>query len=348
MPDPRITSIVDRSGHAETVAWAHEGHGNVASLPDPELAIAAALVLGNGVALASVTAPKPLRKLASAALHKLKSQGVKVAAAAPPRSFSLGAEEVNVPPRAFLSRPNTMGNIHLVLTATDRDGSCIMELIYGGSRLNDNHGHASRGELRSFWRELENDRAMGEIPFVAGLHLGDVLVQGKHAHGWDHLLEKVDPGTLTSARLLDPLRHAPPAKDDDGDPGDWTLPAWLVPPKVVESTLESMPQELAPEGEALPEAWLEAGTDEALSAARHEFATACEQFALAFALLGRPRAAAEARSVRRRIEDGEAGRTLPQVRQSLLLAVYDEIRRRDEEQRADMDGIMRMVGKQGG
>ena len=34
--------------------------------------------------------------------------------------------------------------------------------------------------------------------------------------------------------------------------------------------------------------------------------------------------------------------------QSLLLAGYDEIRRRDEEQRADMDGIMRMVGKQGG
>ena len=70
-----LAAILDRSGDPATVAWAHEGKGALAALPDPQLAIAAAGALGNVAALQSVNAPKDLRKAASAALHKLKSRG---------------------------------------------------------------------------------------------------------------------------------------------------------------------------------------------------------------------------------------------------------------------------------
>ncbi len=345
MAHPQLASILDRSGHPATVAWAHDGAGNLAALPDAELAVDAAVALGNAAALQAVQAPKNLRKLAAAGLHRLKSRGVKVAEAAAPRSFSLGTEEVQVAPRAFISTPNTLGNIHLVLTATDREGSCIMELVYGGSKLQDEHGHASRSELRQFWRELENDAGMHEIPFVAALHVGDTLVQGRHAHGWDHLLEKVDPATLTAARLLDPTRHAPPARNDDGDPGDWALPAWLVDGKLVEDLAENGFGAHSPDD---PDGWLNEGLDRALRHSRDEFASACDHVTLAFTLAGRPRAAAEAREVKRRIEAGEPGRNFAQVRQAVLIACFDEIRRREAEHQADMDGIMRMVGRQGG
>ncbi len=345
MAHPQLSSILDRSGHAATVAWAHDGSGDLASLPDADLAVEAAVALGNVAALQAVVAPKHLRKLAAAALHKLKSRGVKVAEVAAPRAFSLGAEDVQVPPRAFLSTPNALGNMHLVLTATDREGSCIMELVYGGSKLQDEHGHASRSELRQFWRELENDAGMTEIPFVTALHLGDALVQGKHAHGWDHLLEKVDSGTLTAARLLDPARQAPAPRGDDGDPSDWSLPAWLVDAKLVEDLAENGFGAHTAED---PDGWLNEGLDKALRSSRDEFAHACEHIALAFTLVGRPRAAAEAREVKRRIEAGESGRNFAQVRLAVLMACFDEIRRREAEHKADMDGLMQMVGRQGG
>src|SRR5687768_5615412 len=100
-------SILDRTGDAATVAWAHEGTGDLAKLPDPHLAIAAAAALGNAKALQSVTTgPKELRKAASAALHRLRSRGVKVETRVESRTAGLGRESVDIPSRAFLSLPD--------------------------------------------------------------------------------------------------------------------------------------------------------------------------------------------------------------------------------------------------
>ncbi|MBM4368385.1 MAG: hypothetical protein FJ102_19380, partial [Deltaproteobacteria bacterium] len=64
MAHPQLASILDRTGHAATVAWAHDGEGNLAALPDADLAVDAAVALGNAAALQAVQAPKNLRKLA--------------------------------------------------------------------------------------------------------------------------------------------------------------------------------------------------------------------------------------------------------------------------------------------
>src|SRR5262245_17410281 len=99
MPDVR--AILDRTGDEATVAWAHDGTGDVSKLPDPLLAIAAAAALGNVKALQSVQGPKELRKAAAAALHKLRSTGVKVEEKVAPRAVGLGKEVIDIPARAF-------------------------------------------------------------------------------------------------------------------------------------------------------------------------------------------------------------------------------------------------------
>lgn len=344
MPDPRLSAILDQSGDAATVAWSHHGRGDLASLADPELAIAAAAELGNVAALQSVEGAKPLRKAAAAALHRLKSRGVKVADAAPARSFSLTREQLDVRPRAWVGAPSAMGNCHLVLTATDYDGSCIMEVIVGGDKVQDQHGHAARNELRRFWKDMEADPSLREVPFVAGLRLADSAVAGKAIHGWDHFLSKVPPATLASARLVDPLRHALP---DDGAPAEgWVLPAWLVPGKVVEQTLANMPQG---DADVAEESWLEASLTDLLDAStRARFAAAADHAALIFGVLGKGATATSARSVAARLRAGEPASSFSELRSALLVATFQEIQHRQDEQRKDLDAMMQQIGRQGG
>lgn len=344
MPDPRLSSILDQSGHAATVAWAHRGEGDVASLPDPELAIAAAAELGNVAALQAVQGAKALRKSAAAALHRLKSKGVKVVDAAPARSFSLTREQLDVPPRAWIGTPSAMGNCHLVLTATDFDGSCIMELIVGGDKVQDQHGHAARNELRRFWKDMDADPSLREVPFALGLKLADSVVTGRSIHGWDHFLSKVSPATLASARLADAARHALP---DDGGPAEgWVLPAWLVPGKVVEQTLANMPQG---DADVAEEGWLEASLTDLLDAtSRERFAAAADQAATIFSAVGKSSSAESARSVASRLRAGEPASAFSELRSALLVATFQEIQHRQEEQRKDLDAMMQRIGRQGG
>jgi hypothetical protein len=324
MPDPRLVSILDQSGDAATVAWAHQGVGSLVSLADPELAIAAAAELGNVAALQSVTEPKALRKAASAALHRLKSRGVKVADSTQVRSFSLTREQLDVPPRAWLGAPGPMGNHHLVLTATDYDGSCIMEVIVGGDKVQDQHGHAGRNELRRFWKEMETDPTLTEVPFVVGLHLADEAVRGKSVHGWDHFLSKVAPATLASARLVDPMRHA--LADDGAAPQDWLLPAWLVPGRALDLAIAAIPDG---DVDVSNESWLEQGLEVALAdASRLRFAAAADQSARVYALLGRTANAASARSVADRLRAGEPAASFPELRTAVLFAAFQEVQRR--------------------
>ncbi len=346
MADPRLASILDQSGDAATVAWAHHGTGDLGKLADPELAIAAAAELGNVAVLQAVEQPKALRKAAAAALHRLKSKGVKVADVAPARSFTLTREQLNVPPRAWVGAPNAMGNCHYVLTATDFDGSCIMEVIQGGSKLQDQHGHAGRHELRTFWKGMEADRSLQEVPFVVGLHLADAavrgnLVHGRVVHGWEHLLSKVAPGTVASARLVDPLRHALPESGTAFEA--WVLPCWLIPAKVVDFTLSLMPGE---GGAATEEGWLEQALETLLDApTREAFALAAEQNALVYGVLGRGTNAAAATATAARLRAGGDANSFPELRSALLLATFQEMQRRQQEERQDLEAMMRKIGR---
>lgn len=342
MADPRLASILDRSADAATVAWAHSGQGDLAQLPDPELAIAAAAELGNVAALQAVTAPKSLRKAAAAALHKLRSRGVKVADAPAPVAFTLAREVIDVPPRAFLGAPNAIGNCHLLLTATDRDNSCIMEVIFGGDKVQDSHGHASRSELRKFWKEIEGDATVTEVPFLAGLHLADALVRGKHVHGWDHFISKVDPSVLASARLADPTRHALPEGGAEAE--NFVLPAWLVPAKVVDAVVKNLPNEAQP-GE---EGWIDTGVQDALAdGGRETFAAAADRIATVYQVLGRAASAELARAAARRLRNaGDACADLNCLRSAVLMAAFQELQHRQQEQQADMDALMQRLGSQ--
>ncbi len=343
MPDPRLAALLAQSGDAATVAWCHHGTGDAASLPDPELAIAAAAELGNVSALQGVQAPKALRKAAAAALHRLKSRGVKVADVVAPRSFSLSREQLDVPARAWLGAPNAMGNCIVVLTATDFDGSCIVEVVVGGDKVQDQHGHAPRNELRRFWKDMDADPTMAQVPFLAGLHLADLAVRGKSVHGWDHFLSKVSKPTLANARLSDPLVHALPASD--AAPEGWLLPAWLIPGRSTEAALSAMPQDAGPSEEG----WLSTSLDGVLDAAtREKFAAAADFSATVFGVLGKGSSAASALSVAARLRAGDAGSTFPELRSALLVAVFQEIQRGQDEQRKDMEAMMHKFGAPGG
>ena len=343
MANEQLASILDRSGHPATVAWAHDGVGALGELPDPELAIEAAGQLGNVAALVAVSQPKPLRKAAAAALHKLKSRGVKVQTPVPARSFTLSAEAVHLAPRAFLSVPNELGNHHLVLTATDTTGSCIMELIIAGDTAQDHHGHASRSELRSFWRALETDASMQEVPFTTGLHLGFAAVQGKHAHGWDHLLEKLDGEMISAAKRVVIAVDAIPEVEEA--PTTWALPARLVPPKVVAEALDAMAEKASPD---VIEEWSKHFATQALDVGRDGFLKAAQVNARVFSVLGRKVSAAKMLALADSISGGIAGAEVQGVIVALNFAVLQESQHRQDEQRKDLDAMMKMIGNQGG
>ncbi|MSQ01969.1 MAG: hypothetical protein EXR71_08755 [Myxococcales bacterium] len=327
MADSRLSAILDRSGDAATVAWAHDGAGDLTTLSDPELAIHAAGELGNVAALQAVVAPKSLRKAAALALHRIRSRGIKVADAVPPTAFTLAREAFDVPPRAFLSGPNAMGNCQLLMTATDREGSCIMEVIIGGDKVQDHHGHANRGELRRFWKEIEGDGVMVEIPFSAGLHLGDAALKGKPAHGWDHFLSKLAAGALAAARSADPRQVA--LADTGAEAEAWVLPAWLLPGAVVDGIVASLPADATPENEG----WLNDAIAGALDGAgREAFAFAADRSALVFALLGRGAAAKSAWAAAARLRSGDDCRDLAPLRSAVLLAAFQDLQQRQTEQ----------------
>lgn len=241
-PDPRLASILDRSGDAATVAWAHDGQGALATLADPELAILAAERLGNVSALQSVTAPKDLRKSAAAALHRLRSQGVKVEEKVAPAAFTLTAEKVDLPSRAFLSIPDRDGEVELLLTASDQEGSCVLATIVGGPTLvrEARHAHLGRGELRTLWREVTDRGLHAELPFVAGLHFAERLLAPTGNHDWKHFLDHVPAGTLQSARILDPMAKVPEASASEPATPKWMVPASLLDLKALQTAAGSL------------------------------------------------------------------------------------------------------------
>lgn len=318
MPDPRVSAVLAREGDPAVVAWALDGRGDFATLSDPDLALAAAEAAQNVAALQSVQAPKGARKAASAALHRLKSRGVAVGAPPVPRAFSLAAEEFDLPSRAFLGGPDGDGEAPLVLTASTRSGTCLMEVFLGAPGAHASHGHANRGQLRDVWRQLETDKSLREVPFVVGYRLAsDTLVGG--GHGWEHFDQHVADDIRVAAKALDLATRAVDAADEAvGDDKLWVLPSRLVAQAAIDLGRDNI---LSMSGEK-NDAWLDEACDRALDGeARAAMAAAADQLAVVLRQLGRMGAAADALRVAASLRDGVDGRSLAPVRNAVQRAV---------------------------
>lgn len=293
-----------------------DGRGRLDQLADPELAIAAAEAAGNVAALQGVSAPKALRKAAAAALHRLRSRGVKVEAQAP-AAFTLSREELDVPSRAFLGSPDDEGEVPLVLTATSHGGTCLMEMFLGTADGRATHGHANRTQLREVWKNLEADPSLREVPFAGGLNLAFELLDGRSDHGWEHFLSHVPAAVQAQARA--DLATAAAVEEAVGADRVWMLPVRLVAPRAVEVGVQAMLQSTREEE---TQAWVPEGADAALEGeARAAFAAAADRLARIHRCFGREGAAADAERLAAQLREGVAGQEIPAVRNTVERAV---------------------------
>lgn len=336
-----LSAILDRSGDEATVAWAHEGKGDVAKLPDPTLAIVAAEKLGNVAALQGVTGPKELRKAASAALHRIRSRGVKVQEKVQPRAVGLGRETVDLASRGFLSLPDPEGDIELLLTASDEEGNCVLGLLLGpdGKVRESNHAHLGRGELRDLWKKAEGRRDIAEIPFTTALHYADLWLGAAH-HDMKHFAEHVAPATLASARLMDPLARAPTGADeDDVDLGEWNAPIGLLDEAALMKGVEELVEVLGSpietttdqRHERVDHVVLRTADDAVTGKNRPLLAHAAELASVAYRFHRRARAAERLDQVARDLLEGKPGRDIGAVAQTVRMLLVIEAARRAQD-----------------
>ncbi|MCB9762326.1 MAG: hypothetical protein H6739_21180 [Alphaproteobacteria bacterium] len=234
--DPQVASALatgqpapeDVAQFDSAAAWLAEGTPSLDTVPLP-LALAAieAAIRVQAVErlLALDSAPKALRKAARAGLHRLKAGGVDVRQPARrAASFTLGREQINVPPRAFLTPADLHGYAQFVLGVTDDEGSCVLMGAFGGPEgfREVNHGHVSRSSLRKLIDEVnEQIPLMIEVPFDEALHhiLPSVdryaQLHGGAPHDWAHFSEHLDAATLDAARLVDPIGALPETPDPE-------------------------------------------------------------------------------------------------------------------------------------
>lgn len=333
IPHASIQAIIERQGDPATAAWAHEGAGRLSDLADPMLGIAAAVALGNVAALQSVAAPKDLKKAAAAALHRLRSSGVKVQTPAPRASFQLG-QETNLPaPRAFVAAPDGSGEVEFVLTVSDADESCAIGLrAVSASLISDSgHSHLSRTELRSTWAEVQKNGLI-EIPFTTGLHWADRLIGATHA--FQHFLEHVPAAALTAARAATPRPLAPVSEPEARIGKDWALSTKLwdltaIGP-AVEEIFQSTPADKE-DSNARYEATVNSVTAGMITDKnRAAVAESLAFFAEIFALTGRTASAEYTAGLRAALDSGDSLPAASPLRQSAALAIANEAQARME------------------
>ncbi|MEN9787688.1 MAG: hypothetical protein RLZZ299_2952 [Pseudomonadota bacterium] len=324
-----VTAIVQRTADPASVAWAHEGAGALASLPDPLAAIEAAGLIGNLAALQAVAAPKDLRKAAALALHKARSRGVMVPVPeARPVVFSLGRETVDVPSRAFLSLPDMDGDVELLLTCTDGEGTCALGVILGGTGdlREARHAHLTRGQLRETWKTAERRSDLAELPFAAGLAMAMANPTLVRDHAWTHFLEHVATPVLADAKSMDlaAAQATVPAREtDDGASADgWLAPVSLIEPKALEGAVQRYASAAA-DGEAPPS--LDTVVDDVAAGLldaplRAKLADAARRAAATWRWHGRPAAAARLEALAASTDTAPVGALKP-FTQALAIAL---------------------------
>ncbi len=214
-----VASLVQRVRDAvqdedPALRWLTQG-GSIDAL-DTETAlhaVEAALHLGRGDLLAQVkdgARNKEVRKAAGAAIHKLKSMGQKVEEVRSAHSFTLAKEEApEMPPIAFLSRPDHEGTFSFLTLVTGDAETVVFAGIAGGAGgfRDVDHTHFGRARRRAILDDARKDEALVELPFHVALQLLEraFALGGRTPHEWDHLLIHLDEGTKTSARVLQPF-----------------------------------------------------------------------------------------------------------------------------------------------
>lgn len=216
-----LDRILDRSGDPATVAWAHDGQGDLAALPDPLLAILAAEKLGNAPALLAATGPKPVRKAAAAALHRLKSRGVKVDAPAP-RAGVLGVEVIPVDTHAWLSFPDEEGEVKLLLGYSGPRGTRVLDIDLTGPHDAWAHaGPSSKNGIRDAGAELVREGGV-PLPFAVALRYARTWAGGEK--NVQEFSDHVGVELVAQADAVDPEAHLPPPGEDVPGHG-WVYPA---------------------------------------------------------------------------------------------------------------------------
>lgn len=352
MASLKVAEILEGRADAATLGWVERAEGDVQALPDPESAIEAAYWKENIAALQSVVEPKALRKAASAALHKLKSRGIKVEAKVQARSAALGAEVVDIPPRAFVSLPDLLGECRLLLTATDASGTCVAEVPLGGLPAHIGHAHLSRNELRETCKDVARDPRTKEVAFPHGLALAAAAAGDSVPHQLHHLLQKLDPGVWATARTT-PIASIPGAEADTGRDGDRysclplelveLRPAYAAYAAYIDGPAESPgeAEESEAEAAATPEPGAAAGPaaegrdifgplvpTAVTDANRAGLALAADLAAAVYRIHGRRAAAGDAASVAEAIRTGELGPARAAIQLSLELAAIREWKQR--------------------
>ncbi len=327
-----VTAIVDRTADPASIAWAHEGTGALANLPDALAAIEAAGQIGNVVVLQTVNAPKDLKKAAALALHKARSRGLKIVAPANPVAFSLGREVIEVPSRAFLSLPDMEGEQELTITCTDTEGTCALGIIVSatGELREARHAHLNRAGLRDFWKQAEGRRDLAEVPFTAALAVALGVPGLVRDHAWMHFLEHVPAETLAQARALDLATAAAglPGHETDGGASaeGWLPPASLFGGDMLAATFRAITEKMTSGEEEGTDADTELAA--ALDAAftdevRERFVAAARRAALAWRWHGRPEGAARLETLADNAASGP-GSSFPALVTAFRLAVGRE------------------------
>ncbi len=265
-------------GWAVAEEWLADGSGSLESL-DARLALSAVQAAVAAQAIGPLQAlddspDKALRKAARTALHRLRSAGFEVTEAPRSHRFSLGAEIVDIPSRAFLGHAHQEGYAPFLLTATDQEGSCILAGEIAGSEgvRGTTHLHLTRRDLREVWKDAEGNSELAEVSFVTGLHFVKrgmetaKALSGRSPHDWDHFLGHLSQGTLTAAQLLDTADGLASELDegalDQLDEGkllaerEW-FRFWPVPEEAINTLFEDLTRaaeaDLAPSDEAANE-----------------------------------------------------------------------------------------------
>ena len=154
---------------------------------------------------------KRVRKAAGSALHVLKSTGHEVAAEKSEGGWSLGAEEVVVPPpMGFIGLPQGDGYFPYIMIAHNREGACVSAGVAGsGQGYQDaDHAHTGRSQTRDIVANAVKDPNLFEVPFHVALHFTERAFReggNRQPHGWGHMLQSVPEGTQNAARMIDPL-----------------------------------------------------------------------------------------------------------------------------------------------
>lgn len=224
-----VTSLVEQAradgpAPSPAVAWLR-GEGALRELPrDTALAaIEAAVRLGLGDLLArakSDAGDKEVRKAAGAGVHRLKAAGQSVSEPVAAAAWSLPAEDaVSLPPMARIGPPDHEGYFPFVAMAT---GATETVLFFGAAgagqgAMEVEHTHVSRSGRRRVLEDAQRDENLVEVPFHAALYLLERAFEagGNYPRGWDHLIENLDPGLVSTARLVDPLARLGSAVDED-------------------------------------------------------------------------------------------------------------------------------------